>query len=286
MNLLRYVKKAFLYHWNLLAFGGAVAFSFLSGRPDVALPLVAAAELAYLGLLGTHPRFKKYVDAHEAKHAREQAQGEAGRALDRILTSLPPRSLARYEALRQRCTDLRNIATNLHGQQQDAAPTPLDDLQLSSLDHLLWTFLRLLYTQQMLARFHEQTNEEQIRRTMSNLDQSLKSQLFPPEDPQKQKIRQTLEDNIATCRQRLANLQKARDNSELVRLEIDRLENKIHSLCEMSVNRKEAAELVGQVDQVAASMVETERTMSELQFATGLLDEEEVPRLMQRETAS
>jgi hypothetical protein len=42
--------------------------------------------------------------------------------------------------------------------------------------------------------------------------------------------------------------------------------------------------ILGQVDQVVAGMVQTERTMSELQFVTGLaLDEEEVPSLLRRQ---
>ncbi len=41
--------------------------------------------------------------------------------------------------------------------------------------------------------------------------------------------------------------------------------------------------LAGQVDQVASSMVQTERTMQELQFARGLHVPDEAPPLMQRE---
>src|SRR5262249_59551130 len=95
--------------------------------------------------------------------------------------------------------------------------------------------------------------------------------------------RKAIEDNLATSRERLANLEKARSNSELVRLEIDRLENKIQSLSEMAINRQEPDYIVHQVDEVASSMVQTERTMNELQFATGLATEEEVPQLLQRQ---
>ena len=42
----------------------------LSGRPDIAIPLVMAGEAAYLGLLGTHPKFQDYVEAQEAKKGR------------------------------------------------------------------------------------------------------------------------------------------------------------------------------------------------------------------------
>ncbi len=70
MGLGKYIKKAFLFHWNLLAFAGGMGFAFLSGHPDVFAPVVLAAETAYLGFLGTHPRFQRHVDAQEHKATR------------------------------------------------------------------------------------------------------------------------------------------------------------------------------------------------------------------------
>ena len=89
-----------------------------------------------------------------------------------------------------------------------------------------------------------------------------------------------VQDNLLTVRDRLTNLQKARDNLELVKLEIDRLENKIQSLSELAVNRQEPNFISGQVDQVAASMLDTEKTMNELQFVTGLDTVDDTPELL------
>jgi hypothetical protein len=68
-------------------------------------------------------------------------------------------------------------------------------------------------------------------------------------------------------------------------LEIDRLENKIRSLSELAVNRQEPDYISGQVDQVAASMMETEKTMNDLRFVTGLDTVDEAPSLLQNEIA-
>jgi hypothetical protein len=81
-------------------------------------------------------------------------------------------------------------------------------------------------------------------------------------------------------------LQRARDNYNLVKLEIDRLENKIRSLSELAVNRQEPDYISGQVDQVASSMLETEKTMNELRFVTGLDSEDEAPSLLQDEIST
>jgi len=69
---LTYIKHAFLYHWNLLLFGGAAVLAALSPFPDAALPIVGGLELAYLTGLIAMPRFRTAIDAKIASEARER----------------------------------------------------------------------------------------------------------------------------------------------------------------------------------------------------------------------
>jgi hypothetical protein len=286
VELAQYLKSAFLYHWNLLAFLGGAGFAVLSGQPDVFLPLVMAAEVAYLGLLGTHPKFQKYIDAQENKEARKSASAGSEITMERILRSLSPEQARRFQALRGRCQELRQIANDLKEPDQ-AGLLHLEDLQSAGLDRLLWIYLRLLYTQTMLERFFRQTNEAKIHTDITRLEERLRGTAEEDNDPQKQKLRKALQDNLETCRQRLANFQKARDNSELIEAEIDHLENKIRALSELAVNRQDPEFILGQVDLVASSMVNTERTMNELQFATGLeTGDDSVPAILRKKGAS
>jgi chemotaxis protein histidine kinase CheA len=274
----KYLKTAFVNRWNLLAFLGSAAFACLAGPVDVLLPLILAAEVTYVGLLGANPKFQKYVDAREAQKNRQQGSEQTQLTLERITRALPKPVLERFEALRARCIELRQIALELKHPGTAAADLPLDELQLAGLDRLLWIHLRLLYTQMALSRFLQKTNEDEINSDIARLEKRLKevpSGGAPAS--QAQRVQKALEDNLETSRTRLANLAKARDNFELVKLEIDRLENKIRSLSEMAINRQEPEFISGQVDQVASSMLETERTMNELKFATGLDALDEVP---------
>jgi hypothetical protein len=277
----KYLKVAFLNHWNLLAFLGGSVFALLSPAPDVLLPVVAAGEIAYLGLLGTHPKFQAYVNAQEAKQNRAETSVTAQQTLERITSSLPRELYDRFVALRARCLELQQIAAELKHTNQDAANLPLEHYQIAGLDRLLWIHLRLLYTQYALSRFLKQTSEEQIRADIKRLESRLAQLPTATDANQQQRVRKALEDNLQTSRDRLANLQRARDNFDLVNLEIDRLENKIRSLSELAVNRQEPDYISGQVDQVAASMLETEKTMNELQFVTGLDTVDEAPELLQ-----
>ena len=124
VQLAKYLKSAFLYHWNLLAFLGGSSFAVLSGQPDVFLPLVLAAEVAYLGMLGTHPRFQKFVDAQKNQAARQQASAGAANTMQRIVRGLPEKQAQRFRALRNRCLELGQIANDLRQPDQARPPQP------------------------------------------------------------------------------------------------------------------------------------------------------------------
>lgn len=294
MGFARYLTAAFKNRWNLLALFGSLGFAALSGAPDVFVPLVLAAELTYVGLLGGNSKFQRYVDAQAAKITRAQGTANADQTLQRLMNSLPDNMRQRFETLRRRCLELRQIAMELKDPTLVKAPggvptlqtdNPLEEMQFAGLDRLLWIYLRLLFSQYALDRFLMRTSDEQIQKDITRLEVQLGGVPANSEDLQQQKIRKTLEDNLATSRARLANLQKARDNREIVRLEIDRLENKIQSLSEIAINRQEPDFISGQVDQVVTSMVQTEKTMNDLQFATGLeVSDDTVPELLRRET--
>jgi hypothetical protein len=280
MGLGKYIRFAFLNRWNLLLFGGGMAAAFVSGAPDIVAPLVLAAEAAYLGLLGTHPKFQKHVDAQAAAIDRKAQDANSQQALREILRSLPGPALSRFEKLRAQCADLRQIAADL-AQSRENVGQPLESLQLASFDKLLWMFLRLLYTEYGLTKFLERTNPQRIQSDIDVARQRLAKVAAEDQSPHAEKLRRTLEDNLQTCQDRLSNYQKAKANHELVQLELDRLENKIKSLAELSVNRQEPDFISAQVDAVAGSMLETEKTMNELQVVTGLAPQDEaVPDLM------
>lgn len=267
MGLSKYFTRAFANRWNLLALFAGVGFGLLSGKPDVVLPLVLAGEVAYLGLLGSHPKFQRFVDAQEAKARRSQGHQQGQQALERMLQSLPKPALARFEALRGCCVELQQIAAGMRS--PGAVAAPLEDLQLGRLDRLMWMFLRLLYTEHALERFLQTTNANQIDKEIAQLESQIAG-LADAQDDHRLKIRRALEDNLATCRDRRANVQRATENLQLVRLELNRLENKIRSISEMAINRQEPHFISDQVDEVAASLLDTEKTMNDLQFATGL----------------
>jgi hypothetical protein len=286
VGLGKYIKKAFLFHWNLLAFLGGMGFAVLSGHPDVALPLVLAAEAAYLGFVGSHPRFQRFVDAQDHKIARAEADAEA---VERLKKSLPPAQLRRFQALRDRCLALRQIADQLRDPTGADPIRSLDELQLSDLDRLLWIYLRMLYTQHMLERFFESTSGDQIQAEIRRLEDRIRRLEKEPESTNRARgrIRQSLEANLETCHSRLSNLMKAKENHELLQAEIENLETKIQSITELAINRGDAAAITGQVEQISQGLMRTEQTINDLGFATGVESFDlTVPTILSREVAT
>jgi chemotaxis protein histidine kinase CheA len=280
----RYLKAAFANRWNLLALLGSLGFAVLSPGFDIVAPFILAAEAAYLGLLGTHPKFQSYVDAQAAKAARDQTAVATDKTLKEILASLPRDSVQRFKQLRDRCLELRQIAMKLKS-SDPVDGGHLDQFQVAGLDRLLWIYLRLLFTEFALGEFLKRTERRGIEAEINLLQERLATLASAAPGSPQEKMRTTLEDNLQTCRNRLANYEKARENFELVHLEIDRLENKIKSLSELAINRQEPDFITGQIDQVASSMLDAEKTMNDLQFATGLsAADEAVPSLMERST--
>ncbi len=280
--MLKYIKAAFKNRWNLLALAGGIGAAIISGQPDVFIPLVLAGEAAYLGFAGTHPKFQNYIDVQEAQAEKKVHSARNDEVLKRIKRSLPESSMQRFNELRYRCQKLRQIAADLKPGGYQDVDSSLDSMQIEGLDRLLWVFLRLLFTQHTLQQFIDNTSLGRMEKDKQSLTRRL-AQLDPSDQSvRSQKVRHALEDNLRTVEDRIGNYRRAEENLEIVQLEIDRLENKIKSLAEMSVNRQEPDFISSQVDVVAGSMKHAEETMNELQFATGLASvDEDVPELMQ-----
>jgi phage terminase Nu1 subunit (DNA packaging protein) len=271
-----YVKRAFLYRWNMLLFLGGTAAAMLSPWPDALLPLVAAAEVAYLGGVVSIPKFRQAIDAQSHKQSRPVEAGGgasavAARPVASILESLPEESRRRFEEVRARCLDMRTIASGVRGRtggHQEAG----HDLSTPALDRLLWVFLRLLVSRESLSSFLAKTDLDAIRLQLSETRKRVEEHRGGDE-----RIIRSLMDAAAAQELRIQNYERAENNHEYVRVELDRIEAKIQALAESSVNRQDPDFLSSQIDSVTESMQSTERAISELQHITGLVDEMQEP---------
>jgi hypothetical protein len=267
-----YLKHAFLYRWNLLLFLGGAAVAALSPWPDALLPIVGGLELAYLTGLSGMPRFRTAITAKLAAKQRDQrGAAEAPQALERMIQSLPLPALKRFRVLRERCFEMRDIASGVRG--NDSAADSAETVRTPALDRLLYLFLKLLVTQAGLDRFLKSTSEADLSKRLENV----RARLTASQASGDERIVRSLQDSLADAELRLTNYKKSVKDAEFVAIELDRIENKIQALVEMSVSRQDPDSLSHQVTAAAESMQQTEETVNQLQHLTGLADQLEEP---------
>lgn len=269
------LQKAFLHHWNLLFVGVAGALAALSGRPDVVLPLAGAVEIAYLALLSTNARFQRLALAGE-----DAAEAPADGAAEETLRRLAPADRARYQRLSDLCTRLRRLSAGERGEE----PLGLPDLQLQNIDRLLGIFLRLLGVKTTIEHFFATVDAAELERGLSRAQERLAALDAAGGDPPvRAKRRATLLDTVATTEARLRKYRQVRENHETVLLELERLHAKIAGIAELGIDRHDAAALGREIDLVASTAEDTERTMREIEgFAGAHLADAEAPGRQQR----
>lgn len=271
-----YLRRAFLLRWNVLTFLGAAAAAAISPFPGVLLPLVGAAELLFLTGLVSIPKFRAAVD-REQHEGHSGAQPEPGarsseRPLRELLSRISDSAQKRFCDLRDRCIEMSSIASGVSGRAKTGT-APASEISGPGLDRLLWVFLRLLVSQNALARFLDATDEAEMQRQL----EETRAALAGAEERAEERMVRTLRDSLATSELRLDNYRKADSNAQYVSLELDRLERKIQALSEMAVNRQDPDFISREVDSVTESITQTEAAMNELQLVTGMMEDLDAP---------
>lgn len=264
-SLLDYIRSAFFFRWNLLALFGGVGAALLSGHADVALPLVAAAELSYLAGLTAFPKFRAAVDAQIHAQNNPPPATEPAPDLQTVLNGLITPARQRFERLRTRCLEMQKIAASVRTTGPLSRNQPSLAQATAGLDRLLWVFIRLLYAQQAFQRFLTSTD---VGAMTTQLD-SLRRKFEDAKNRNDDRLIKSLTDSIATAELRLENVNKARENIEFVAVELDRIEGKIQALVEMAVSHEDPDYLTSQVDSVAESMAYTESAIRDMDHITG-----------------
>jgi hypothetical protein len=268
------------YHWNLLYIGAAAAVGIISGRADIVCPLAAAVEVLYLAVLASNRRFQAVVEARRRQGSQpiDEAAPDAEN-VRQLIQTLSSEDRARFESLRRRIQALRPIPESL---KESSGPAAVNERQMENINRLLWIYLKLLNTKTGMEIFFRTTDEKEIGNSLRSVQERLHA-LGPEheDDDQEVKHRHSLQDMRQTLESRLKNYRKARENYDFLQLELERLNAKIAGIIEMGVHRQDGALISTEIDIVAASVLQTEKTMQELASITGFaLAEEKPPPLL------
>jgi hypothetical protein len=274
--MVKYIRKAFYFHWNLLALATGIAVGIISGRPDVVFPALLALEVLYLAFLSSNKRFQDAVDA-ELKKIEEGIRFSSDQKLERILATLNNQDRRRYHRLKDLCLELRRIADKVKS-GTEAELAVISNVQVNNINRLLWMYLKLLYFKNALESFFAAINEEDIKARIHRTKKRLETMGPESEDTESEALRRkSLLDTLATSLRRLENYKISMDNYDFIGLELERLHSKIASLAEMGINRRDPNLINSEIDVVTSSIERTEKAMSELDFLDGLSTQDEEP---------
>ncbi|MFO1490112.1 MAG: hypothetical protein U1F87_04185 [Kiritimatiellia bacterium] len=231
-------------------------------------------KLAYLGFLGTNERFQRVAGASNGDPPRRSPNEQ----IERILCFLSDKDRdERYQALRERV-----LANQLNaGAQQHAGP---DRRQL--LLRCGWSRSTSpvglpppAAPEEHPDSFDGGTDRNALANEIKQTETTLKAATEGNQGP---RIVQSLTDKLATMKERLANHKQAEENRELLRVEIDKTEQKTVQICEMGLASEQdrGGVLSQQVDGIAGSVAASEQALAGLNLSD-LFDAERAPNLLQ-----
>lgn len=270
------LKRAFRWPWHLLGLGAATGFALLSGDPGTWLPVVAAGEVAYMGILGMHPRFQAVLRLGERSQVPPQQQGN-GERFREIMSFLSQQDVTRFDVLRRRCADLLELRRRMESKEESGA----DHFRGESLDRMLWLFLKLLHQRSGIQRFLSTTQRPEMEKELKSAEDQLTGSLVRDKSGTgvESRLTSSIRERIETIRERIDNHTKAEETLELLTAEIDKTEQRITHLCEVGMTMRDAAGLTVQIDSISDSLESSEISFAHADLSQ-IFDDETAPPLL------
>jgi hypothetical protein len=253
-----YVKAAFGRKLRLPLLGAMPANKMMLGVFAVlglASPgfwfLGAAAELTYLFTLANSSRFQKLVDGERLLAAQQQWEDKVHATVGRLI----PPAQERYRKLLDQCRRILGISARL----ESDSLAGLRGMRGQSLNQLLWIFLRLLTSRQVITNNMESLDESALGREIEQLEQRL-SGIDRATD---EALARSLEGTLAIRRKRIENLQRASDSLRVIDAELERIEQQAELMREETAVGGKPEFLSARLDAVTSTMTEAARWMDE-----------------------
>lgn len=240
--------------------------------------LGAAAELIYLVGVGGNPRFQKVIDGERLLAAQEGWEGKVETAVER----LSPPGRERYRKLLAKCRLILGMGDTLAGDSLGN----VRDMRAQSLNQLLWIFLRLVGSREVIADNVKTLDRKDLSADIERLGQRLAAVGSDADGA----LARSLQGTLAIQKKRLENLDRAKSSLDVIDAELERIEQQVELIREESAVSGSPQFLSARLDAVTSTMNDTSRWMDEhADFFGSLAADEEtspaaaLPKLRQSE---
>ncbi len=276
-SLWDYVREAFSAkplgmflppNWAMLAAFGLAGYLHDPGW----LVIGAGAELGYLTLLATHPRFQRFV----AGKMGASVTGDAQRRLQALVATLPEGDRRRYAALAQRCQAILEL--QFHGETR----APGYAAQSDSLGRLTWMYLRLLATRQAIHRVLRDSgtrapgdpppipgapSSHRLDQQVADLKRRLADTRLSED------LRRSLAGQLELLEQRLARRAEAEQKLAFLDAELARVEQQVELIREQAVLSTDPEHFSQRIDEISATLGTTGQWIADQQQVLGAMDD-------------
>lgn len=249
-----YVKEAFHRSVNVPLLGAMPANKMalaVFGVMGLANPgfwfLGAAAEVVYLGVLSSSERFQRLVRGERLLEQSESHDARVAVAFRR----LGHPAQGRFRALVDECRQILGLA----GSPNDSGM--FRGLRTGNLNELLWLFMRLLTSRELIQTTRAQIDRSQLEQDIETSRSRIEA--AEPDSP----LARSLGATLTIQEKRLANLDTAEHNLAVVDAELERIEQQVRLIREESAVSGGPEMLSSRLDAVSSTLTETSRWMDQ-----------------------
>jgi DNA repair exonuclease SbcCD ATPase subunit len=257
--------------WNKIALAAVAILGV--GNPGFWLAGVAG-ELIYLYAAATSPRFRNLIRAKRLESERTTADQQ----IEKWLAELAGEGQRRYQALADNCRQVQRVYETL----RPGGLSVIDEQRWKGLDQLLFLFLRLQVSLDMLQRQMGGVSPHELQREVEALRAEV-AQLAESSEALKRSKQSLLE----LKEKRLENLGRAAEARQVLASELQRIEQQVELLREEAAFSRNAESLSAKIDSVAGILSENDSWMRQHEEILSDLGVESgpTPRLLERTEA-
>jgi hypothetical protein len=218
-------------------------------------------EIAYLGWLGTNPRFQNLVSGGRLLDEQRRWQNK----VFELIRQLPPEDQQRYRALESRCK-------NILEQQSQLGLSPGLGEQGEGLGRLVWIYLRLLLTREAIRKIIQESSAPADENAhMKERIEKLQQQLHQPAITED--LRKSLTAQIEILQQRQEKKREAVEKLAFLDAELTRIQEQVELLREQAVLSTDPEVVSQRIDQVTTTLGGTNQWIRDQQKIYGAMED-------------
>ena len=241
-----YIKEAFKWQYNLIALGGAAAFSVVAGSP-LPMMLAAGVELMYLASVPNISAFQRLVRSWQYADEKKEHDDR----LREMQYALPPEIRDRFRNLEMIAAAIRRNYARLSSTSQAF----IGQIE-TQLQGLMTAFVRLANADTQHVQYLQNTDQNAIRREI----QYLKDRL-PKEAPKVQEINKK---RIEILDKRVEKHQKIRENRQVIDAQCRAIEDVLQLIHDQSITMTDPQQVSDRLESLVKDVEQTEETVREV----------------------